>query len=459
MEYGILSLLPIVVLFVMIFTTKRMLLSLTVASLVGSILLGGITGFASIWLEKIQSAFTAGTLGYLFLLLALFGILIALLDSSGAVTEFASWLSKYANTRKKALFITFILGILIFVDDYLNNMAIATAMKKVSDSHKIPRTFLGYVINSTAAPVCILIPISTWAVFYSGLFEDFGVIVDGTGFGAYLAAIPYMFYAWVMLVLILLIIIGIFPMIGITRKHNLIAKETGVVCPEDISLDGEEITAPDFSSVVSNEGKAKPWNFLIPLAVLIAVTILAETNVLIGCMASILAALIMMLAQKKLKLSEIFNNAYQGVTSMVMICVIITMSLTLVEINSATGMSDFVVKTISPHMSGALLPAIIFGFCSVYSYFGGGFWDMSMIFMPIVVPLATSLGVNPILPCAALVCASAAGSTTYVCGDAIMIISRAIDIKPFYQMLGTLPYAVISYVISIICFVVAGYVV
>lgn len=456
MDYGVLTLLPIAVLFILIFTTKRMLLSLTVASLVGSVLLGGISGFASAWLEKVQAAFMAGTLGYLFLLLALFGILIALLDSSGAVTEFATWLSKYANTRKRALLITYLLGWLIFVDDYLNNMAIATAMKKVADSHKIPRTFLGYVINSTAAPVCILIPISTWAVFYGGLFEEFGVVVNGTGTAAYLAAIPYLFFAWISLILMLLIIIGVVPMIGITRKHNQIAQESGVVCPLDVSLDGVEITAPDFQSISSNDGNAKPWNFLIPLVVLVAVTILAGTNVLIGCMAGIAVTAILMLAQRKIKMIEIFDNAYQGVLSMVMICAIITVALTLVEINTATGMSDFVVTTLKPYLNGALLPAIVFGFCAVYSYFGGGFWDMSMIFMPIVVPLATALDVNPLLPCAALVCAAAAGSTTYVCGDAVMITSRAIDIKPFYQMLGTLPYAVISYVLTIVCFVIAG---
>ena len=456
MDLGVLSLLPIIVLFVLIFTTKRMLLSLTVASLVGSLLLGGVKGFAATWLEKVQGAFMAGTLGYLFLLLALFGILIALLDASGAVTEFATWLSKYANTRKKALLITYLLGWLIFVDDYLNNMAIATAMKKVADSHKIPRTFLGYVINSTAAPVCIIIPISTWAVFYGGLFEEFGVTVNGTGTGAYLAAIPYLFFAWITLILMLLVIIGVIPMIGITKKHNQIAQETGIVCPIDVNMDGEEIKAPDFHSIVGNDGKAKPWNFLIPLAVLVAVTILAGTNVLIGCMAGVAAASILMLAQRKVKLIEIFDNAYQGVLSMVMICAIITVALTLVEINTATGMSDFVVETLTPYLSGALLPAIVFGFCAVYSYFGGGFWDMSMVFMPIVVPLATALDVNSLLPCAALVCAAAAGSTTYVCGDAIMITSRAIDIKPFYQMLGTLPYAVISYVLTIICFIIAG---
>lgn len=457
MDLGVLTLLPIAVLFILIFTTKRMLLSLTAATLVGSILLGGPKGFASTWLGKVQEAFTAGTLGYLFLLLALFGILIALLDSSGAVTEFASWLSKYANSRRKTLFITYILGLCIFVDDYLNNMAISTAMKRVSDSHKIPRTLLGYVINGTGATDCVLIPISTWAVFYSGLFEQFGVTVNGSGTKAYFAAIPYMFYPWITLVVLILVIVGVIPKIGITKKHDQIAQETGVVCPADVNLDGKEILAPDFASILGENNNAKPWNFLIPLAVLVAVTILADINVMVGCMAGVAVTAILMLAQKKIKIGEIFDNAYQGVLSMVMICAIIAMALTLVQINTATGMSDFVVSVLKPILHGALLPAIVFAFCSVYSFFGGGFWDMSMIFMPIVVPLATALGVDPLLPCAALVCASVAGSNTYVCGDAVMITSRALDIKPYYQMLGTLPYALISYVLSIVCFVAAGF--
>lgn len=457
MDLGILTLLPIAILFILIFTTKRMLLSLTVASLVGSILLGGVKGFASIWLGKVQEAFTAGTLGYLFLLLALFGILISLLDSSGAVTEFARWLSKYANTKKKTLFITYILGLFIFVDDYLNNMAISTAMKRVSDSHRIPRTYLGYVINSTGATDCVLIPISTWAVFYSGLFKQFGVTVNGSGTAAYFSAIPYMFYPWITLIVLILVILGVIPKLGVIKKHDRIAQETGVVCSADVNLDGKVIEAPDFASIVGENNQARPWNFLVPLAVLVAVTIIVDINVMIGCMAGIAVTAVLMLAQRKIKLSEIFDSAYQGVLSMVMISAIIAMALTLVQINTATGMSDFVVSVLKPILHGALLPAIVFAFCSVYSFFGGGFWDMSMIFMPIVVPLATALGVDPLLPCAALVCASVAGSNTYVCGDAVMITSRALDIKPYYQMLGTLPYAAISYVLSILCFVVVGF--
>ncbi len=456
MDLGVLTLLPIAVLFVLIFTTKRMLLALTTASLVGSVLLGGIH-FASTWLGKVQEAFSAGTLGYLFLLLALFGILIALLDSSGAVTEFAAWLSRYANSRKKTLFITYILGLSIFVDDYLNNMAISTAMKKVSDSHKIPRTMLGYVVNGTGATDCVIIPISTWAVFYAGLFKQFGVTVNGSGTQAYFAAIPYMFYPWITLIVLILVILGVIPKMGVIKKHDKIAMETGVVCTTDVSLDGVEIQAPDFESIIGENSKARPWNFLVPLVVLVGVTILADINVMAGCMAGIAVTAVLMLAQRKIKLAEIFDNAYQGVLSMVMICAIITMALTLVQINTATGMPDFVVSILKPILHGALLPAIVFAFCAVYSFFGGGFWDMAMIFMPIVVPLANALGVDPLLPCAALVCASVAGSNTYVCGDAVMITSRALDIKPYYQMMGTLPYAVISYLLSIVCFVVVGF--
>lgn len=458
MDLGVLTLLPMLVLFVLIFTTKRMLLSVTAATITGSILLGGWK-FAAVWLEKVQAAFSGGTLGYLYLLLALFGMLIALLDASGSVTEFAMWLSKYANTKRKALLITYILGWLIFVDDYLNNMAIATAMKKVCDSHRIPRTFLGYVINSTAAPVCIAIPISTWAVFYSGLFEDFGVTRGGSGADAYIAALPYMFYSWISLAVVLLVIFGVIPMLGVTKKHALLAEENGIVCPAEASYTGEPIKAPDFEAILAeNEGKkAHPWNFLIPLIVLVAVTLLTDINVMLGCMAAIAVTAILMLTQRKVKLPKLLDNAYEGVTSMVAICTLITMTMTLVEVNTATGMADYVVETLKPFLNGAYLPALVFGFCAVYSYFGGGFWDMAMIFIAIVVPLANGLGVDPLPSCAALVCASAAGSTTYVCGDAVMVSSRAVDIKPYYQMQGTLPYAIISYILTTIAFLVVSF--
>ena len=454
MNYGILSLIPVVVLFALIFTTKRMLLSLTVASLAGSILLGG-WNFASVWLEQIQAAFMGGTVGYLFLLLALFGILIRLLDKSGAAIEFANWLSRYANTRRKAMLLTFFLGWIIFVDDYLNNMAVSTAMKRVCDRHRIPRTLFGFLVNCTAAPVCVLIPVSTWAVFYGGLFEQHGVTVGGSGMNAYYAGIPFLFYAWILLIICLLVILGVFPLIGVTRKDNKLALEEGIVCTEERSLDGKEIRCDDAEEEASH--KKNPFKFLIPMAVIIALTIITN-DVMVGCMGAILVTIIIILIGKQMKLTELFDAMFEGVGSMVQICCVIAVAISLVGINNATGMAEYLVEAVSPYLTGAVFPALVFAFCALYTFFAGGFWDGSMIFMPIVVPIAHVLGMNPLIPCMALVCAATAGSTAYVAGDAIMITSRAVDIKPYYQMMGTFPYALISYALTIVAFLITGFV-
>lgn len=455
MNLGIISLLPIVVLFVLIFTTKRMLLSLTVASFVGAILLGGLN-FASVWLAKVQEAFTAGTLGYLFLLLALFGILIALLDRSGFVLEFANWMGKFANTRKKALLVTYLLDWLICVDDYLHNMTVSTAMKRLCDKHKVPRTLFGYIVNCTAAPVCILIPISTWAVFYSGIFEQYNVTVNGSGLTAYVSGLPYLFYGWFSVIMVLLVILGVVPLMGLTRKDNKRAMETGIVCSKEESLHDEDVMGGDKTEDEAEALKHNPIKFLIPLVTIIAITVVTK-DCMLGCMGAIAMTFIIILICKSMKLTEIFDTAFQGVSSMVSICCIIAVALTLVQINTETGMPDYVVSVLTPLLNGAVFPAIVYGFCAVYSYFGGGFWDMSMIFMPIVVPIATALGMNPLLPCMALVCAAATGSTAYVAGDAMMLTSSAVETKPFYQMKAILPYAAINYGLSVIAFLIAGF--
>jgi Na+/H+ antiporter NhaC len=432
-----------------------MLLSLTIASLVGAVLVGG-WNFPTVWLGAIQKAFTLGTVGYLFLLLALFGILIALLDKSGCVLEFANWMSKFANTRKKALLITFVLSLLISVDDYLHNMTVSTAMKKLCDKHKIPRTLFGYIVNCTAAPMCVLVPISTWAVFYSGIFEQYKVTVNGSGLSAYVSGLPYLFYGWFSIILVLLVILGVFPLIGLTKKDNKIALETGVVCTPEENLHDEEISTGADAEAENEKIKQNPLKFFFPLAVIIVVTIITN-NVMLGCMGAITATFIIILISKSMKLTEIFDVSFQGVSSMVSICCIIAVALTLVEINTETGMPTYIVSVLTPLLSGAVFPAIVYGFCAIYSYFGGGFWDMSMVFMPIVVPIAIALGMNPLLPCMALVCAAATGSTAYVAGDAMMLTSSAVETKPFYQMIAILPYALISYGLSVVAFLIAGF--
>ncbi len=455
-NYGILSVLPMITLFIFVFATKRVILSIIAATIMGIFVIGDGNPMLS-WLDYIQRGGLNGTTVWLNLLIALFGILIMLFEKSGAVTEFAQFLSKYATTRKKALLITYVLGLLIFVDDYLNNLAIATAMKKLTDKFKVPRTLLGYIINSTAAPVCIILPISTWAVFYGTLFESNGVTYNGSGMGAYIHAIPYMFYGWIVPIVVLLVILGVIPLMGITKKHNQLALETGIVIPAGVGFDNDEPYKPDgFEESDEELKKAKPWNFLIPMIVLVVVTAIFDLDVMPGCIGAIIAASVLYLAERKISFKELCDATYEGVESMKFVYLQTICIMTLVEINTTTGLSDYIVSVTSPILSGVYLPVLVFVVLGIYSYFGGGFWDMAMIFMPVVIPLANMLHVDPILTGAALISATAFGSNTYVCGDGVVVASRANDIKPPYQMLGTLPYALISAGISAILFFVVG---
>ena len=137
--------------------------------------------------------------------------------------------------KRQALLGTFGLGIVVFIDDYLNNLAVGTTMKGITDKYGIPRTQLGYVVNSTAAPVCVLLPISSWAIYFSGLFEADGILVNGSGIGAYIQSIPLIFYGWIALLVVLLQIFGVLPKLGQMKRDYARAEQTGNLLPAGMS--------------------------------------------------------------------------------------------------------------------------------------------------------------------------------------------------------------------------------
>ena len=116
--------------------------------------------------------------------------------------------------------ITWALGIAIFIDDFLNNLAIGTAMKGITDRLGVSRNFLAYVINSTGACVCVLIPVSTWAVFMQGLYEHEGILVNGSGLGSFIAATPFMWYPMAVILIVPLFIFGVIPVFGDVYKRQ-----------------------------------------------------------------------------------------------------------------------------------------------------------------------------------------------------------------------------------------------
>ena len=362
-------------------------------------------------------------------------------------------LTFFIKTKKQSLFGTFILGVIIFLDDYLNNLAVGTTMKGITDRQGIPRTQLAYVVNAVAAPVCILIPLSSWAAYFAMLMENQGVVVDGTGMGAYLKALPLTFYAYISLIVCVLQIIGIIPKLGLIKKDYERVALTGNVFPEGTPED--VIHANQFE--IPEGYQAHPWNFLIPLIVMIVVTLAMGTEVLYGSAAGVLSAFILYLLEKKMSFKELLEACYDGVVSMSFVMILTVLAFAVQAINIDLGLADYVISVTQPIMKGAFLPAVVFLVCGVYAYATGCFWDLAAIILPIVVPLAQAMGVDPILASAAVFSGAAFGSNTCLYGDGVIMCAQGCEIKSMDLMFATLPYATISAAISVVLYLICGF--
>jgi Na+/H+ antiporter NhaC len=379
-----------------------------------------------------------------------------LFERSHAVQDFGRWAGKYIHTKRQAMFGTIILGIIIFLDDYLNNLAVGTTMKGITDRLDIPRTQLAYVVNSVAAPVCVLIPLSSWAVYFAALMENEGIVgANGTGMGAYLTAIPLTFYGWLAVVVVILQVLGVIPKLGPIRKDTERAEATGDVFPE-----GTDLTL--IQDVEGYEGeetyKATPWAFLIPLTVMIIATLLTDIDVLMGAIFGVISSILLYAIQRRLSIKELLTCCYDGVISMGFVLVLSVLAFAVQAVNGDLMLAEFVIDVTSPIMKGAFLPAAVFIVCAIYAYATGCFWDLAAIIMPIVIPLSLAMDVNPILASAAVFSGAAFGSNTCLYGDGVILCSQGCQIRPGELMMATLPYALIAGGASFVLYIIAGFV-
>ena len=477
-EFGALALVPIAVILVIAVATRRTLFALLCGTVAGALILGGWGGF-DVWVEYTGKALSNETAQWLLLIVALFGILMMLFEKSGIVTDFARWVERFVTSRRKSTLLTFLLSVVLFVDDYLNVLTTGTSMKQVTDRYRVPRTQLGAIMKMTAAPIAVLVPVSTWALFFSGLFEAQGVTVGGSGFGAYLQSIPFIFFGWAAIAVALLMSIGWLPKLGVLKKDALRAERDGDVFPlgttdaerraEGAALLSElRADDPDGSTAqrvavaleTSTETgrKPQPWSFLIAMAVLVGVTIATDANVVAGTAAALAVTLVLVLVQRRLSIRGVLDAALEGIESMLFVMVLTVLAFMVQEMNIALQLAEFVIQVTEPVLTPALLPAIVFAVCGIYAYATGSFWDLAAVITPVVLPLALALGADPILAGAAVFSGAALGSTTCLYGDGIILASRSIGIKPINLMLAILPYAGIAAGMSLVLYLVTGFV-
>lgn len=385
---------------------------------------------------------------FLLILLLGFGAIIKLFEKSGALLGFSDILSRFANTRKKAMVATWIMGIIMFVDDYLNVLAVSFSMKEITDRNRIPREHLAYGVNSMGASICVLIPFTSWSAFAIGTMTE-----QGLGFSDYVKAIPYMFFPIIAIIVCLLVALGVIPKVGLIKKAYERVDAGGSLLVEE-----ESGGLPTMNMEGNNEGvqPSSPLNFMIPIVVLIAVMLLCNGSLVHGIIAAILSQLVLYTAQKIMTLSEFTNTLLEGVTGMASLAFVICFAYIVGVANDAMGFSNFVINGFNGAIPPSLLPAIAFLVVAGVSFAAASFWILIVISVPIFIPLAINMGIEPSIVVAAIMSGVAFGSKFCFYSDAVFMTSAGTGVPNITQIKAVAPYVLGSAVLAAIAFVIVG---
>lgn len=452
-DYGIVSLVPAAFLVVYIFTTKRVVEALVVASVVGLLIVSPET-FVSNFSDTMTGVMMDEDTGWLIIVCGLMGSIMKLIEHAGGAFCFGEWVAKRARTRKSALMWTWVLGVIIFMDDYLNSLTVGSCMSSVTDRYKVSREFLSYVVSSTAAPLCVLIPVSTWAVFAGRIMVASGWQVDGaTEVGMFIKTIPFNFYGWVAAIMVPLVIYGIIPIFGTMKVAEDRVANGGPVAPpgsEKIDMHaGEKVVIPANASI---------WNFFLPIAVLIAATIIAGCDMQVGVFATMAFLFVSFIVQGICSAEEFIDIAMDGFKNMMLPLTLMVLAFLFANMNEQIGFTYFLITSAAKIMTPELLPVIVFIILACTEFITGTNWGMYIIALPIVIPLATQLGCNMPLAVAAVLSAGVFGSHVCFYSDCTVITSSATGCDNFAHAKTQATYGVLAAVISAVFYIVAGFV-
>ncbi|MDT3296142.1 MULTISPECIES: Na+/H+ antiporter NhaC family protein [Shewanella] len=452
-----LSLIPPLVVLVLAIWLRRPILSLIIGAVTGFLLLDPsqvLNNFASVSLKVMADE----TIGWLILVCGGFGALIALLVRTGGALAFGRNALRFAKGPKSSLLMTFILGIVIFIDDYLNALTVGETMKRVTDKFKVSREMLAYVVDSTAAPVCVLVPLSTWAVFFGGLLVDNGVAAEGQGIAVYMQAIPYMLYAWLAVAMVLLVVLGIVPAIGPMKTAQLRAAQGE---PAEAQVDFDQVQTSDEYAVKAIEEEfkhadnhGKLHNFLVPIGLLVAFTVYFDIDVWKGLLATLVITIPYYAVQRLMPLSEMMDQMIDGFKSMLPAISTVIAAFVFKDVCDELLLPQYVIESLSPFMTPKLLPAVVFLSMAILAFATGSSWGIFAVTIPIVMPLAQSVGADIPLVIGALLSASSFGSQACFYSDSTVLAAQGSGCNLVSHAVTQLPYALIAAVIAFIGFIV-----
>ncbi|KKL01619.1 sodium:proton antiporter [Rheinheimera mesophila] len=466
------SLIPPVVVMAVAIWLKRPILSLVVGAVAGLLMLFPTQPFELLntFAEISTSVMQDETIGWLILVCGGFGSLIGLLIHTGGAVAFGRSASKLATGPRSSMFMTFVLGCIIFIDDYLNALSVGEAMKRVTDKYKISRQMLAYIVDSTAAPICVIIPISTWAIFFGGLLENNKVAEAGQGVDVYIQAIPYMLYPWLAVLMVMLVTLKIMPAIGPMKKAELAAQNgTPMDMLPDVGVEasashhhvqGQTVPAGDQYAVHSMEQEfeesnkhGKLRNFVVPMLMLIGFTIYFDIDVLKGLIVTLVLTLAFYAYQRLMPLGEMMEVMMNGFKTMLpAICTVIA-AFVFKDVCDKLLLPQYVIENLTPYMTAQMLPAIVFLAMAILSFATGSSWGIFAVSIPIVMPLAYAVEADIPLVIGALLSASSFGSQACFYSDSTVLAAQGSGCNLVSHAVTQLPYCLIAASLAFVGFI------
>lgn len=470
------ALVPPVVAIVLALITKEVYSSLFVGIVIGGLFYGNVfqSGFSAE--RSVLHIFEDGLVGVLsdpdnvgiLIFLVVLGVMVSMMNKAGGSAAFGEWASEHIKTRIGAQLAAIMLGVLIFIDDYFNCLTVGSVMRPVTDKHQVSRAKLAYLIDATAAPVCIIAPISSWAAAVTGFVKG------EDGFSIFIKAIPYNYYAlFTIIAMVTLVVLQVD--FGPMAKHEANAKKG------DLFTTGDRPYAESKQDVI--KGKGKVIDLIFPILVLIICCIIgmiytggffdgtgfvdafAGSNASIGLMLGSFFALIITICfysiRRVLRFTDCCNSIPEGFKAMVPAILILTFAWTLKTMTESLGAKEFVAGLVGG-VSGPLLglfPAIIFLVGAFLAFATGTSWGTFGILIPIVVNIFS--GTNHtmmIISISACMAGAVCGDHCSPISDTTIMASAGAQCNHMNHVSTQLPYAVLVAGISCLTYIIAGFV-
>lgn len=465
------ALVPPIVAIALALITKEVYSSLFIGILIGGLFWSGFT-----FEKTITHVFQDGIVGVLadsynvgiLVFLVVLGIMVCMMNQAGGSAAFGRWAGEHIKTRVGAQLATIALGVLIFIDDYFNCLTVGSVMRPVTDKHNVSRAKLSYLIDSTAAPICIIAPISSWAAAVTGFVEG------EDGFSIFMRAIPYNYYAILTIVMMITIVVLKIDY-GPMKLHEENAKKGDIYTTEDRPYAN--------AAGADNIGRGTVIDLVFPIIMLIISCVIgmiytggffdgtgfveafsnsdASVGLMLGSFFALVFTIVFYALRKVLSFSESMTCIPEGFKAMVPAMLILTFAWTLKAMTDSLGAAEFVAVSMKSVAGGLvnLLPAIIFLVGAVLAFASGTSWGTFGILIPIVV--AVFQGTNEtmmIMSIAACMAGAVCGDHCSPISDTTIMASAGGQCSHVNHVSTQLPYALTAAAVSFITYAISGFI-